>query len=579
MNRFALKLYTAAFCLAAIPAFYIAQLVRRFGVDVPLWDDWDMVPMIANAHLGQLTFAELFAQQLEARTLLPKLVFILMTFTGRYDARDAMLLSVVLCCFTAIGLFVLLRKSGLSPLAVTICFLLMVIGIFSPAQEELWLLASGFPSFMPVLFILTGLLVLRSGWSVPVKFAICAALAVASTFTLAHGLLAFGLTFPVFLLWDRVPRWPLWLAGWCAVGAGCAVAYFWGYYKPPEVPDFAPPVPLFAYVHYVLAFLGGAVAYGVRPFSNEVPLAAATWAGAMLLVLFAAAAAYVFAQRGDRQFLRRALPWVALGCYSIGCAIPASLGRIGLGVQQALDSRYVTFSLYLTVALIALVPMILGRLRVRVVLPAISTSLAAVYVALYAAGFGTSVDLLEERAARYRLGRAAVVFSHAIDTRPVFHRNNSTIPDTARVLAGTLDKLGLLQPPLIRTNRVDKLPHEIADGEEAAGQIDRSAPMEGGLVSVSGWAALEEKSRPPDCVVLAYQTHAQEWVLLAMSDKIVPRPDVAERLDDEDQLWSGWTAKFAPSAVPPGAKIAAWAFDADESKLYKLAGEVTPAAR
>ena len=575
-----------AFALAAVPAVYVAMLVRRYGVDVPLWDDWDMVPMIANAHTGDLSFGELFAQQLEARTFLPKLLFILMTFTGRYDARDAMMLSVVLCCLTAIGIFLLLRRSGLSVVATTICFLLIVLAIFSPAQEELWLLASGFPSFMPAFFILAGLLVLQTRLSIAAKFFTCAALAVASTFTLAHGLLAFGLTFPVFLVWERVPRWKFWFGAWCLIGAACAVAYFWGYKKPPEVPEFAPAVPLLAYVHYFTAFLGGAVAYGLRPFSNAVPLTAATVAGALLLALFAVAGCYVFARRHDREFLKRALPWIALGLYSVSCAIPASLGRVGLGVQQALDSRYVTFSLYLTAALIALTPLILADLRTRIPTlrlqlwaPALCTALALVYIGLYTAGFGKSVALLEERAARYRLGRAAVVLSHALDTTPVMKRNNTTIPVIARQLAAVLDKLGLLQPPLIWTNRLNTLPNDVADGDDASGKIDRSAPGEGGLYQVSGWAALDEKSRPADCVVLAYQTPGQEWIAVAISDKVVRRPDVVDLLDDEDQLWSGWTAKVPMRALPPGAKLSAWAFDAEDSKVYRLPGEITVAQR
>ena len=579
-------LFALAFALAAIPAVYIALLVRRFGVDVPLWDDWDMVPMIAHAHTGELSFAELFAQQLEARTLLPKLLFILMTFTGRYDARDAMMLSVVFCCLSAIGIFLLLRRSAVSPVATTICFLLIVLSVFSPAQEELWLLASGFPSFMPALFILAALLLLQTKISTGAKFCACAALAVASAFTLAHGLLAFGLTFPVFLLWENVSRWPRWLGAWCVLGALCAIAYFWGYTKPKEVPDFAPDVPFVAYVQYSLAFLGGGLAYGLRARLAQVPLTAATTFGVLLLVLFSAAATYALARWRDRHFRRRVLPWFALGCYSIACSIPAALGRVGLGVQQALDSRYVTFSLYLTAALIALAPIIGADLArrsrpvlFRIALPAFCAVCAAAYVGLYAIGFGTSVALLEQRAARYRLGRAAVVFSHAIDTAPVMKKNNTTTPVLARQLAGLLDRLGLLQPPLIHTNRLNSLPHGRADGDEVSGKFDRGGPIEGGFYSVTGWAALEDKSRPADCVVLAYQTPSQDWIAVAISDTVVQRPDVVDLLDDEDQLWSGWTAKFPTGAVPPGAKLSAWAFDADESKVYQLPGEFILAQR
>ena len=45
---------------------------------------------------------------------------------------------------------------------------------------------------------------------------------------------------------------------------------------------------------------------------------------------------------------------MALGGYSIGSGILAALGRIEWGVSQALESRYVAFSLYLAVALGAL---------------------------------------------------------------------------------------------------------------------------------------------------------------------------------------------------------------------------------
>jgi hypothetical protein len=94
-------LFSIALAAVLIPAIYIGSLVLEFGVNVPLWDDWDMVPMIVDAHEGDLKFGDLFAQQLEARTLLPKLLFILFTFFGRFDARDGMMFSVVVCALTA----------------------------------------------------------------------------------------------------------------------------------------------------------------------------------------------------------------------------------------------------------------------------------------------------------------------------------------------------------------------------------------------------------------------------------------------------------------------------------------------
>ena len=580
--RSAPTLPTLAFLAVASPAIYIASLVRRYGMSIPLWDDWGVAPMIAHAHTGELRFAELYEQQLEARVFLPKLILILFTFSGRYDARDGMMLSVLLCCLTAIGVWLLLRGSGLSPRVRTLCFVLIALGIFSPAQEELWLLASGFPSFLPALFIIIGLVVLQTKLSTSAKFLACCALAIVSTFTLAHGLLAWALTFPIFLLWHTPRRWKIWLAGWSALGALAAIAYFWGYAKPPETPPFAPAVPLLAYAQYIAAFLGGTLAYGLRSSAMLVPLGVATLCGIILVALFVTAAGYISFRRQDYGLTRRALPWVALGCYSIASAVMASLGRVGLGVQQALESRYVTFSLYLTVAIIVLAPIIAADIRRRSRRPAWSLTvvrvgcvfIACAYLILYVASFDTSVTLLKERSVRYRLGQAAVLFSHMLDTSRVIKWANCPRPEFARQYADVLDRLGLLRPPLIREMRVDSPALEVADGDPALGRCDRVAADGAGMYRIAGWAALTSESRPADCVFLSYETPDRKWIPVSISSSPRQRPDVVDLLQDEDQLWSGWVAHVSSASLPPSAKLSAWAFDHENRKLYRLPGQI-----
>ena len=48
------------------------------------------------------------------------------------------------------------------------------------------------------------------------------------------------------------------------------------------------------------------------------------------------------------------IPWFALGLSALGSAVLAALGRVKYGADYALASRYVTFSIWLTIALIAL---------------------------------------------------------------------------------------------------------------------------------------------------------------------------------------------------------------------------------
>jgi hypothetical protein len=563
--------------VALVPMLHLTWLVRHYGVEVPTLDDWEMAPLIVDAHTGNLKWADIFAQQQEARTVLPKLIFVLSAAAGRWDVRDQMMLSVVCCWLTAAGIFILLRRSGLGIAAIAICFWLAALTIFTTAQYELWIFASGFPSFFPALFLVAGLVVVGTErLSVFWKFVFCAVLAVASSFTLAHGLLIWGLTFPVLLIRRDVRRWRWWLAGWLGACALCATVYFWGYHKPPGLPGFAPVVSAMDYVRFVLEFLGGGLAYAWKADAAF----SATLFGAVQCALLFAALVYCLRQMRDRAFLGKAAPWFALALYSIGSAILAALGRVSYGAQYALASRYVPFSIYLTIAVIALVALVVhenfsaGRSPRRWAVTFCVVLVAAYLIPYKACAFNTRF-FLRGLSAKDRLARAAILFSPALDTTEVIKK--TAYPNDARPAthgADALDRLKLLHPPLVRTNRLEALPHEIADGRRASGACESIAPVEGNLMRASGWAVLDAKGRPADCVVVAYQTAPdQEWILGAISDSFAMRFEIAKRLGTMEQLWSGWSATFPASAIPPGAKLSFWAVDADEPRLYQLKDE------
>lgn len=561
--------------VALIPMVHLSCLVRQYGVEVPKMDDWEMAPLIVKARTGQLTFADIFEQQQEARTVLPKAIFILSAAGGRWDVRDQMMLLVVCSWLTAAGIFVLLYRSGLNLAALALCFWLIVLTLFSTAQFELWIFASGFPSFLPGLFLVTALAVIATNLSTFWKFVICAGLATASSFTLANGLLAWGLTFPVLLASRSVPRWRFWLGAWAGAIALCAMAYFWGYERPSYHPPFAPAVSPLHYLHFILEFLGGGLAYSWK----RSPDLAATIFGAVQLTLFFAALIYCARRIRDRSLVAKVLPWSALAFHAIGSACLAALGRVEYGASYALASRYVTFSLYLTVAVIALVA-ILGReltrnhSQFRPAPIAIYVLLIAAYVVPFQVCAGNTRFFFRAWSMKDRLARAAVLFSPVLDTTEVIKK--TAYPGDARPVlqrSDALDRMGLLRPPLVRSNRLSDIPHETASGRNASGSCENLSEN-GELLRAAGWAVLNGQGRPADCVAVAYQLSPdQAWTLFAVSNTFEMRADVVKRLRTMEQLWSGWTATFPKSAVPAGAKLSFWAVDADQPRLYQLADD------
>ena len=579
---------TTAFILiwivALVPMLHLTWLVRHYAVEVPTLDDWEMAPLIVQAHTGNLHWADIFAQQQEGRTVLPKLVFILSAANGRWDVRDQMMLSVVCCWLTAAGIFLLLRRSGLQPGGIAVCFWLSVLTIFFTAQYELWIFASGFPSFFPALFLVTSLVVIGPDISTVWKFVLCGVLAIASSFTLPHGLLAWGLTFPVLFLVTPVRRCWRWITAWAGLCVLCSAVYFWGYQKPAYLPAFAPAVSAMDYVRFILEFLGGALTYA----GKERPELSATIFGSAQCLLFFAAFLYCIRRVRDRAFVAKTAPWFALALYSFGSAFLAALGRVGYGAHYALASRYVTFSLYLMIAVIALVAIIVQEIanrrqsiRARVWIYGICAVLMAAYLVPYKVCSANSTFFLRALSAKDRLAHAAVLFSPVLDTAEIIKK--TAYPNDARPVtegADALDRLKLLRPPLLRTNRLEAIPHDLADGKDASGACEAITLNDSQLVRARGWAVLNAKGRPPDSVVIAYENPpGGGWVACAMSDSFEMRAEIVKRFHSMDQLWSGWSATFPLTAFPAGAKLSFWAVDADEPKLYRLKDNAMPTIR
>ena len=565
------KWLAIAFVAAAMPLLFLIYLLHQYAVDVPAWDDWEMAPIIARAHTGQPFLQDLLQQQQEARTVIPKLFVVLLAAIGHWHLTYEMALSVILSSATVIGIYLLFRQSMFGPRVTAIGLLLVALLAFAPTYYEVWLTGSDFSSFLPAFWLVAALVIAGTKLSIARKFVGCAILSVASSFSLAHGLLLWAITFPLVLLRDKVPHWKWWLLLWLVACALCGAAYFWDYQKPRDLPLFAPAVSPIDYFLYVFIFLGSALVCA----GKNASITTAAILGASGLVLFCGALSLAFARRKNREFLPRTLPWFALGFYAIGAACLAAFGRVGFGTTQALQSRYGPFALYLFVALIGLAAIIhaestLERPRTEPIWISTLAFLALGLLIPYGLCAADGFAAMRAGSANNWLGRSAVLFSRAFDTGGTIKKTIYPSPLIVRREAMVLDDLGLIQPALVKTNDISSIHHWAADGRNATGWCESIVPSGSDTLLASGWAVLNAAGRPADGVVFTYEFPERSWILFAMSNGISARPDIAVRMHNGDQFWSGWEATLPRSAFPHGARISAWAIDSEHATIYRL---------
>ncbi len=123
-------------------------------------------------------------------------------------------------------------------------------------------------------------------------------------------------------------------------------AYFIGYHRPSYHPAFASISARFLdLAHYVVLWSGNYFSTGfASPF----------FLGIIVLTLFFSGAGFVLWTIWQRGDWRTFYAWLLLGAFACGTVTITALGRLGFGVEQALDNRYLAFSRFFYIALFGL---------------------------------------------------------------------------------------------------------------------------------------------------------------------------------------------------------------------------------
>jgi hypothetical protein len=205
----------------------------------------------------------------------------------------------------------------------------------------------------------------------------------------------------VILAFHRRP-WPL-LVAWMGTTTAAVLPYAIGFTRPA---DLASPWTILGQPQLLAAYVGNYLSGPLgRPWTHPGAF------GYAVALIFAVLA--VLASWRCRERPALVLPWVMLGLFAIANAVLTGLGRAGLGVEQALTSRYVTVALLLPVAIVPL-----GLVAFRGANPyfgrSIKVAAAALTLVVVIVDYG-SVAEVEAFSRRMKAGRDCV---RAIEAAP-----------------------------------------------------------------------------------------------------------------------------------------------------------------
>ncbi len=557
--------------LALLPALYLFALVFKHGVDVPYADEFTMAPLYLKAHAGTLTASDLWVRHNEHRNFFTKVVLVGFARWADGNLRFQMFASAFLALVTAAGLWVIIR-STFAPGSLRAAFVLVFSSllIFSPVQAENWTWGFQISVFMTNCFLIAAMGAAISRWPLFVKFSLCGLLAILATFSFGNGMLVWGLTFPVALVLDQhvqIKRRLFWMAAWGILSAVSLYLFFEGLQRPPQMPSAATVGPLDIYT-YITAFLGGHLARSYSPRQLWPPVLI----GSALLLTYLATAVYAFRHRREPDLLKKALPWLAIGGFGVMSALLVAGARIGFGPIQALDSRYTSFSLYLSIGVIGL----LGILGERWVTLRGATTLsrlvnraeplligAFVVLWLWSLAWGT-LAMADSRGMRLS-AKAGLFVMNVIDSRALYETQLAANAADARRFSNMFDSIGLMHPPLLKSADVA----EVRVGSGALGYVD-TFRKHGPQSILEGWALLKRRRQPADAIVLAYGERGDSPRLFAVAQEATDRPDVATSLHDRSLTHVGWLVRFERDLLPADAEFTVFALDAKKGIFHPL---------
>jgi hypothetical protein len=587
-TRLSLAVKVAGVIGVCIPVALAFLYVNRFGVNVPYHDQWAEFPLFNRLFHDKLSFEILFSLHNEHRIFFPRLVMLGLGMLTAYNTVAEMYF-IQVCAVLSLVIFWLafLGSWGAAAryrvlLFIPVAFMLFSLRQYSSMLQGIQIVVAMTQTCAVLAFLCV--YICRSERFIKVALPVAIVSATVASFSFLQGLFVWPVGLAQLLITPvRRPVKRVLVAVWAVFGVVEWALYFYGFSSNGgRSMTYFLTAPVEA-VQYLTTLAGGSILW--RP-------EAAMLAGAALLglVLYCILASFRGGKLGEYSF------WLAVLGFAGLFMLAAMAGRLEDGVQQAIASRYVNFTILLPISLYVILVKLAFERRVflpKVALVALSALIVLSLPVSYLNGLqsGASTKVSREMDAyilanyESQPGEILATLIPQFDAAEGNEEKLSNLISSAKIRAGILDRLdygvfagGSKQwKPLPETSDLTPIDSSTAanitriNGKKVTGSGD-AVPLPPGevVIDVMGWAVDTEAKA------------SAGGVYVEVGDERFPASyglqaaGLVDALGEPGYSDSGFEAKVSVLDVEPGThELSLVVLSQDRNSYYTVPGVAT----
>ncbi|MDM8553162.1 hypothetical protein QUF75_00310 [Desulfococcaceae bacterium HSG7] len=344
--------------LCMFPLALLLFLLHSYAVNIPYFDEWNIIYLFERIHYDDLKFDDLWRQHNEHRIFFPKLFIIGLGLLTDYNVKYLMVANV---CIAGLIWLLIFRHICKNKTALNLQHkerwlgIIFAFCIFSISQYENWFWGFQVQWFLNLAAVAAGAYVLANFTLNITTVMLLFSYGAIATFSLSSGVLYWPIVLGAIIVHHikAKPKHGYFFIGiWIILSGSVLTLYLADYYKPPSHPRllYFLDDPL-AVASYILIYIGNPFSLQSKFVVMAETFPIAKFFGGMGILLFIAFMVQTLKKRTWRE-LQPISFFLIIGLYGLLCAVLTALGRAEMGHEQARSSRYITMALLLWLAVI-----------------------------------------------------------------------------------------------------------------------------------------------------------------------------------------------------------------------------------